>query len=96
MAVSADPASNQLILRGGGGGWHSNTSVVLMHDQRNMKKGLFFETERNSQDLQLGVKMCQFFKEKGPFSILLGLFRGQFSNSSIPQNMFSKNILFKG
>ena len=39
----------------------SNNSVVHMHDQKNMKKGLFFEAERESH---LGVKLCLFLRKR--------------------------------
>ena len=45
---------------------HLKTSVVHTRDQRSAKKGLFFESEHDSGELQLGVKMC-LFQEKESF-----------------------------
>ena len=45
------------------GGRHWNTSIVHMRDQRNVKKGLFFETKRDSRESRLGVKMCLFSRK---------------------------------
>ena len=56
--------------RGGGGG-HSNT-VVHMRDQRNAKKGLFFETEPDSQDSRLGVKIYLFSRKGVLFNSIRG------------------------
>ena len=45
-------------------GGHSNNSVVHMHDQRNRKKGLFFEARRDSHESRLGVKMYLFSRKR--------------------------------
>ena len=37
-----------------------NNSVVHMCDQRNTKKGLFFEAESDLRDSRFGDKMCHF------------------------------------
>ena len=58
---------------------HSNNSVVHMCDQRNMKKGLFFEAGRDSR---LGVKMCLFLRKSVLLDSIKGAFRGHFSNST--------------
>ena len=45
---------------------HSNISVVHMHNQRNAKKGSFFETEHESGESWLGQNLAVFMK-KGSF-----------------------------
>ena len=67
------------------GGGHSNISVVHMCNQR--KKRLFSETEHDSQELRLEVKVWLFSRKKS-LSSLRGAFRGHFSNSLIPQTVF--------
>ena len=57
-------------------GDHLNNSVVHMHDQRNVTKGLFFEAERNSRELRLGVKMCLFMRKR----VLLVSIKGHFGS----------------
>ena len=47
-------------------GGHSNTSVVHMLDQRNMKKGFFFEPEHDLRESRLGSKRA-CFQEKESF-----------------------------
>ena len=48
---------------------HLNTNVVHMSDQRNTQKKMivFYDTEQDSRELQLGVRMCLFSRKKGPF-----------------------------
>ena len=60
----SEDLERKLIPRGGGLGGHSNNSVVHMHDQRNVKKGLFFEAKRDSRESRLGVKMCLFLRKR--------------------------------
>ena len=57
--------------------------------KKEKKKELFFEIERNSQELPLLVKMCLFSRKESLF-ILLGAFRGHFSNSSVPPKHVKK------
>ena len=45
-------------------GGHSNYGAVHMHDQRNTKKGLFFEAKCDSHESRLGVKMCLFLRKR--------------------------------
>ena len=59
-------------LLSGGGGGHLNTSVVHRRDQRNTKKGLFSETERDSQESQFGVKTYLFSRKSVIFELPLG------------------------
>ena len=51
---------------------HLNNSVVHMRDQRNAKKGLFFEADRDWRESGLGVKMCLFMRKR----ILLDSIKG--------------------
>ena len=46
-------------------GDHLNNSVVHMRDQRNAKKGLFFEAERAR--IAIRGQNVPIFKKKGPF-----------------------------
>ena len=70
----------------------SNSSVVHMHNNRNLKKG-FFESECDLQ--KLGVKTCLFSRKGTFFNSIKGRLGVIFSNSSIPQNVF-KIYLFRG
>ena len=38
--------------------------AVHMHDQRNTKKGLFFEAKRDLHESRLGVKMYLFLRKR--------------------------------
>ena len=54
-------------------GNHLNDSVVHMRNQRNAKKGLFFEAEHDSRESRLGVKMCLFMTKR----VLLDSIKGR-------------------
>ena len=56
--------------------------------QTNKQKTVVFETECDSWGLQLRGQNMSVFEKKSHFWILLGAFRGHFSNSSIQQNVF--------
>ena len=75
------------------GGRHSNTSVVHLLDHRNPKKGLFFETERDSQESWLGVTTYLFSRKSFLFEFYYGVLRGHFSNFSIPQTCSKRNLV---
>ena len=49
-------------------GDHLNNSVVHMRDQRNEKKGCFFEAERDSRERRTTIRgqNVPIFEKKGP------------------------------
>ena len=46
-----------------------------MDDQRNAKKGLFFEAERDLRESRLGGQNVPIYEKKGPFGFYYGAFR---------------------
>ena len=69
MAQSIPISQHMNLTRGD----HLNNSVVHMRDQRNTKKGLFFEAEHDSRESRLGVKMCLFLRKR----VLLDSIKGR-------------------
>ena len=67
--------------------------VVHMCVQRNAKKGLFFETTRDSHKIAIRVKILPIFEKRG----LLGSIKGRLGVifQTLP-NMFSKKSLLRG
>ena len=61
---------------------------VHMLDQRNAKKGCFFKAKCDSQQSQLGIKMCLFQENRSFLDSIRGS-KGNFSN-------VTPNILFPG
>ena len=71
---------------------NSNKSVVNMRNQRNGKKGLFFEAKRDLRESRLGVKMCLFLRKR----VLLDSTKGSLGVVfQIPANMFPQKRLFR-
>ena len=64
-----------------------------MHDQRNTKKWLFFEAQRDQRESRLGVKMCLFLRKR----VILDSTKGRLGVIfQIPPNMSPQKSLFRG
>ena len=78
----------------GGGGGGLNTSVVHIHDQRNIKNGLFLRLNAILENRNYGTKFT-YFLERVPFEFHYGhlgvIFKLLYFTLHVPQK-----ILFRG